>query len=130
LVVAVASALLVTGACGSGDGGAAGPKASQKTPLEAVLASSSRTAEAKSSKMAFSLTTKDVQGAPHGNVTVGGEGAFDYAARQGAFIMNFPAIDGHQEGSVEAVTKDSTIYQKLPPELGSLLGASPGSRST
>jgi hypothetical protein len=114
--------LLVTGACGSNssDDEAGGTKAKQQTPLDAVLASSAKTAEAKSSKLAFSLLTQGVQGVPGGSITITGEGAFDYPGRQGAFTMNVPQL-----GQVEAVSTGSTIYQKFPPQLAARLGGKP-----
>ncbi len=119
--VLMAGVLLVTGACGSNSADeAGGPKAKRQTPLEAVLASSSKTVEAKSSKLAFNLVTQGVQGVPGGSITIGGEGAFDYAGRQGAFTMNVPQL-----GQTEAVSTGSTIYQKFPPHLAARLGGKP-----
>ena len=86
------------------------------------MASSSKTAEAKSSKIAFTLVTQGVQGVPAGSITVSGEGAFDYAGRQGAFTMNLPPVAGVQLGQIQAVSKDSIIYQKFPPQVASELG--------
>jgi hypothetical protein len=118
----MAGALLFTGACGSNssDDGATGTTLKQKTPLEAVLASSTKTAEAKSSKVAFTIITQGIPGAPGGSLTITGEGAFDYAGRQGAFTTNIPQL-----GQTEAVSTGSTIYQKLPPQLAEGLGGKP-----
>ena len=117
--VLMAGALLLTGACGSNssDDGATGTPVQRRTPVEAVLASSSKTAEAKSSKVAFTLVTQGVPGAPGGSVTITGEGAFDYAGRQGAFTTNVPVL-----GQTQAVSTGSTVYQKLPPQLAAGLG--------
>ena len=125
--VLMAGALLFTGACGSSssDDGATGTEAKQKSPLDAVLASSTKTAEAKSSKVAFSILTQGVQGVPGGTITITGEGAFDYVGRQGAFTLNLPAIAGMQLGQIQAVSTGSTIYEKFPPQLASLLGGKP-----
>lgn len=81
--VVMAGAVLFAGACGSSssEDGATGTKAKELTPLEAVVASSNKTVEAKSSRMAFTLLTQGVQGLPGGSLTITGEGAFDYAGR-------------------------------------------------
>ncbi len=125
--VVMAGAVLFAGACGSSssEDGATGTKAKELTPLEAVVASSNKTVEAKSSRMAFTLLTQGVQGLPGGSLTITGEGAFDYAGRQGTFTMNVPAIGGMQVGQIEAVSTGSTIYQKFPPQLASALGGKP-----
>ncbi len=124
--VLMAGVLLFTAACGSSssDDSATDTKAKQ-TPLDAVLASSTKTAEAKSSRVAFTILTQGVQGVPGGTITITGEGAFDYAGRQGAFTFNIPAIAGIQLGQIDAVSTGSTIYQKFPPQLASLLGGKP-----
>lgn len=117
----VAAVLILTGACGSDDEGATGPT-TQRTPLEVVVASSTKTAEARSSKMAFTVVSQGLPGASGQAITITGEGAFDYAARQGSFAMDIPAIAGVQVGRVEAVSTGTTIYQKFPPQLASFLG--------
>ena len=120
--VLMAGVLLLSGACGSNsdDDGAGGTKAKQQTPLDAVLASSTKTVEGKSSRLAFNLAAQGVQGAPGGSITTTGEGAFDYAGRQGAFTMNIPQL-----GQIEAVSTGSTTYQKFPPQLAARLGGKP-----
>ncbi len=126
-VVLTAGVLLFTAACGSGssDEGATGTKAKAKPPLDAVLASSTKTVEEKSSKAAFTLLTQGVQGVPGGSITVTGEGAFDYVGRQGAFTMNIPPVAGMKLGQIEAVSTGSVLYQKFPPQLASALGGKP-----
>ncbi len=132
--VLMAGALVFTAACGSnsGDDGAAGTgaksKSQQKTPLDAVLASSTKTMEAKSSKAALMLLARGVQGVPGmpgGSIAITGEGAYDYAGRRGAFTMNIPPLGGMQLGRIEAVSTGSVLYQKFPPQVASALGAKP-----
>ncbi len=120
--VLMAGAVVFGAACGS-DSSEDGAKA--KSPLEAVLASSTKTSEAKSSKMSFTVVTQGGQGLPGGGITITGEGAFDYAAGQGAFTMNIPAIGGVQIGQLEAVTAGSTTYLKYPPQMASMMGGKP-----
>lgn len=121
--VLMAGALLFTGACSSNssDDSATGTKAKQ-TPLDAVLASSTKTAEAKSSKVAFSVVTQGAQGTPGASITITGEGAFDFAGRQGVFTINFPPTAGIQLGQLEAVSTGTTTFLKVPPSLASGLG--------
>ncbi len=121
----MAGVLVFAGACGSdsSDDGATGK--GKQTPIEAVLASSTKTTEAKSSKVAFTVVTQGAQGAPGGSITITGEGAFDYVARQGAFTMNIPAVGGMQIGQLEAVSAGSTTYLKYPPQLAAVMGGKP-----
>lgn len=129
-VVAVGTAL-VAGACGSDGDDSARSTSTNKAkerPTQVVLAAADKTAEAKSSRMTFTLLMQGmqgVQGVPGGNVTVTGDGAFDYANRQGAFTLNLPSFGGMQVGQIEAVSTGTTVYEKFPPQLASLLGGKP-----
>jgi len=118
----MAGVLLLTAGCGSdsSEDGATGTTVKQKTPIEAVLASATKTAEAKSSKVAFSLVTQGLPGVPGGSLSITGEGAFDYAGRQGAFTSNVPPF-----GQIEVVSTGSTVYQKFPPQVAADLGGKP-----
>ncbi len=124
--------LLLAGACGSGSDGSAerNGQAKKKAPLEAVLASSSKTSEVKSSKMAMIIEMRNTELSgsplvPGGTLTTTAEGAFDYAAKQGTMVMTMPPIGGMNLGRIEAVVTGTTMYQKYPPELAQAFGGRP-----
>jgi hypothetical protein len=100
---------LFAAACG---GGGSTPQA--KRPLDAVLASATRTADAKSAKVALKV---DVAGTGTSATTVTGAGAFDFAARKGSMSVSVPSI-----GSLEVVVDAQVVYEKLPPSLVPALG--------
>ena len=120
---------LVGGACG-GDGSSGGDVSAQKsakrelTPREVVLATSTKTAEAKSSRLTFHV---DVTGSPQlpEGLKMTGDGAFDYAERQGRMTLNIPRVAGVEFGRIEAVFVGNTIYEKFPPNIAQFLGGKP-----
>jgi hypothetical protein len=121
LGVAVACVALVVAGCESGtDDGA--PATPNGTAAQALLASATKTAEAKSSKGAFTLVLRGVAGQPAGSSTTTGEGAVDFAARQAAFVLDVPPIGELQVGRVETVSSGTTIYQKYSPQLAQAAG--------
>jgi hypothetical protein len=123
----VTGMLFLTGACGSGSGGNAGNsgEARKETPLEAVLASASKTSEAKSSKLAMTTELRGSPLVPGGTLTTTAEGAFDYAAKQGSMVMTIPPIGGVNIGRIEAVVAGTTMYQKYPPQFAQAFGGKP-----
>lgn len=113
---ALAAALLV-GACG----GRGGTTVEADKPIDAVLASTERMAQEKSSKVTF-VMKMDAEGEL---VEITGDGAFDYTNATGTFVMDMPEIQGTKIGRIEAVLVDNVLYEKFPPELAANLGGKP-----
>nr|MDP9388378.1 hypothetical protein [Actinomycetota bacterium] len=103
LLTVAAATTLVAGACGGG-----GP-----SPQEIVLAASSETVEAKSSRVAFSMRMTGVEGIETGEITVDGEGAMDYSKGVGTFSMTLPPIGGVELGRIDAVLIGTVMYQRF-----------------
>lgn len=123
VIVCVVSAALFVGACG---GGESGTRVEAEKPIDAVLASSARMAEEKSSKVSFLMTFSAVGEEPF---VMTGEGAFDFTTANGSLTMNMPEIEGRKLGQMEAVVVDGVIYQKFPPELAANMGGKPWIRN-
>jgi hypothetical protein len=111
----VVAFVLVTAACGGGGGKSASPGAAPSgTPLDTVLASATKTVDAKSAKVALKI---DVTGAGTPATTVTGSGAFDFSGRKGSLTVTIPKL-----GPLEVVLDGQTIYEKLPSQLAGALG--------
>lgn len=100
---------LLAPACGGGD----------RSPFEVVSAASATTAEAKTSKLAMTMTLKGQ------DVTV--DGAFDYTNQRGrleldAGSMGIPGVSG----TIDAISDGLVVYMRFPKQLADQLpGAKP-----
>jgi len=118
--VAAAAGALVVAACGGGGHESAPPPATGAQEAAGVLVSAaSDTANAGSSKVAFTFTTQlppEVQQEP---VTFTGEGAFDYVNRKGKVTYDFGELFSSLglpagDDPVEAIFDGAVMYMKFP----------------
>jgi hypothetical protein len=106
LVILLALAAVLGAACG-GDGGPA--------PIATILAASSHTIDADSSRVALSVDVTGAVPKPGGPQRVTGEGLFDYAARKGTMTMQtdglgLPGISG----AIQLVMLGDVFYMQVP----------------
>lgn len=114
IVLAVAGALVLGGACGDGS----------KSPREILAAASSETLDAKSSRVSFTAEMAGVAGV-EGPLRFGGEGAVDFDGRRATLSIELPAVGGMQFGRMEAVLIDTVMYQRFPEQIARELGGKP-----
>jgi len=104
--IALLAGVLLT-ACSNGDspGRGAEPAPQQRSPLEAIELASSKTSEAKSAKLSFTVRTSGGAGQAE---TVTGEGVADFAANQLQMTMSAGAQ------RIDMVMKGTTMYMRMP----------------
>ena len=107
--VALLAGLLLLGGCSRG-----------ASPQEVVNAAAEKTTGAKTSRLALDV---DVSGRASQQISVNGQGAFDYANRRGTLNLTLPL--GGRLARIESVIVGDVVYQKYPPELARQL---PGSK--
>ena len=99
--------------CGGGNepSGGGGDNAS---PNEAVAAAATKTSDAGSSRVSFTIEMTDVGSQP---VRMTGDGLFDSKTREGRMTMDLSQLGqaaGAQLGKAQVVFQDFTLYMKFP----------------
>lgn len=121
-ILVLALAALALAACGGGssDGGDGGDEAAVSTggdAADSILAAAATNATgAGSSKVAFTITTQVPQ--QEGPITLTGEGAFDYEAKQGQLSYDFGDLlgslgQGAADEPVEMILDGNVFYMKF-----------------
>lgn len=106
LVIILALAAALGAACG-GDGGPA--------PIATILAASTRTIDADSSRVALSVDVTGAVPKPGGPQRITGEGAFDYTAREGTMTMQTAGLGlPGVSGAVQLVMLGDVFYMQVP----------------
>jgi hypothetical protein len=85
----------------------------RRSALPVIVAASTRTMQAGSSRLAIAIGASDLSGQV-GDLHIQGNGAFDYATRQGQFSMAIPSIAGSPGGSVAMILDHGVLYERIP----------------
>ena len=104
MAIALLGGLLLA-ACGTGNGRSPGSEAGQRSPIQALTLASAKTTDAKTARLAFTVTTGGTGGQA---VTVSGAGVADFAARK----VQMTTKAGAQK--VEVVLNGTTMYLRVP----------------
>jgi hypothetical protein len=113
---ALACAVVVALAgCGGGSSGGSGDATSGATPIQAVQAAATKTGDAGSSRVAFTIA---MSSAGSQQATITGEGAFDGTQHEGEMTMDLTklgaAAGGADLGEAHVIFKGLTVYMKFP----------------
>src|SRR5437588_6869038 len=123
-VLGVAVAVLAAG-CSSGGSNGANRSSGGVASLASVIAdSSSKTQDAGSARMSLDVSISGVQTAS-GTVSFAehGDGAFDFANKQGQFTLTIPRLGNVQ---LTILYTGDALYERLPASIGgALTGANP-----
>jgi hypothetical protein len=94
---------------------AAGCGDEELSPEAAVAEAATKTEETGSSRLSF---TAEISGAGMPSpLKFGGEGEFDYEARQGRFTYELGELFGGGEGNFEVILDGLVMYMKFPPDM-------------
>ncbi len=119
LAAAAAASALVVAACGGGQESAPAPTTAAQGAAGVLVSAAADTADAGTSKVAFTFTTQLPPAVQPEPVTFTGQGVFDYANRKGKVTYDFgelfaslglPAADD----PVEAIFDGTVMYMKFP----------------
>ena len=121
LTVTLASLALAAGACESSSNEGASSAGNGAAP-QALLTSANETAEARSSKVAFSVVIRGASNQAVGDYTITGEGGVDFTARQAALLLDFPPVGPIQVGRVDSLVDGTIVYLKYPPQAAQAAG--------
>jgi hypothetical protein len=94
---------------------------SRESAQDVISAAPEKTLAAKTSRMALDVK---VTGSQQGDVSLSGEGAFDFAARKGTLDLKLPL--GAEGGTIRSVINGQIVYQKYPKALA---GQIPGGKA-
>jgi hypothetical protein len=108
-LIAGALALVLAVACGD---------PVDQSALRAVSGAAAEVQDAGTFRMRFSMTMRDVPGAPSGSISMTGRGAFDYERQTGRMTMDMGSMLGNLappgSGRVDMILEGLVIYMRMP----------------